>query len=295
VGEAYGAYADGDNDPSCPANRFAHTDAILWDTIRETIDELRQRGVRTLRILDAGCGPGTWIRRVAAYARRCALGIDATGFDIAQGQLKIARKLANETDDGRHGANTSIRFLAHDLAHPLPWTDGQFHVVLCNYIVLNHLDRSALPGAIAELSRVANHRVIATLRAVASPVTGCIIGTEKVSEYHQDSRTGELRLVLKDGSEHVLTLNLYTAEKLKDLFEAQTTIKDLRAVDLFLSRFAADENWTGNLVRALPGRQLVMGSLQEAEEKLCRQPAWLDHGTHILLVAQPKARGACSR
>ena len=288
VGEAYGAYADGgDADEGCSRSRFAHADRIVWDSIRKTIYELRERRITGLRILDAGCGPGTWIGRVAAYARRVDLDIDATGFDIAEGQLDIARRRMARAAGA--SANTRVRFLTHNLADPLPWSDGEFHIVLCNYIVLNHVARSALPGAIGELCRVANHRVIATLRAIASPVTACIIGTEHVSQYHHDRRSGELRLVLKDGSEHVLTLNLYSAERLKALFNTRAVIVDLRAVDLFLSRFALDENWTAQAASALPGRSQVLSSLRDAEEQLCREPAWLDHGTHVLLVAQPRA------
>jgi len=288
VGEAYGAYADGgEADEGCSKSRFAHADAIVWDSIRATIDELRETGITELRLLDAGCGPGTWVGRVVAYARHVNLGIDATGFDIAKGQLEIARRRMDWPAGA--SANTRVRFLTHNLADPFPWSDGKFHIVLCNYIVLNHLDRSALPAAVGELCRVANHRVIATLRAVASPVTACIIGTENVSRYHHDRQSGELRLVLKDGSEHLLTLNLYSAERLKALFGTRAIIKDLRAVDLFLSRFALDENWTAQLASALPGRSQVLRSLREAEEQLCREPAWLDHGTHVLLVAQPRA------
>jgi len=50
---------------------------------------------------------------------------------------------------------------------------------------------------------------------------------------------------------------------------------DLRAIDLFLSRFAPDPNWSGNLVNSLPGRDDVIGKLKEIEEDLCRQPAGL--------------------
>ena len=287
VGEAYGAYADGDEaDEGCSRSRFAHADSIVWDWIRKTIDELHEREITGLRILDAGCGPGAWIGRVAAYARRVDLDVDATGFDIAEGQLEIARRRMARAAGA--SANMRVRFLTHNLADPLPWSDGEFHIVLCNYIVLNHLARSALAGAIGELCRVANHRVIATLRAVASPITACIIGTEHVSQYHHDRHSGELRLVLKDGSEHVLTLNLYSAERLKALFGTRARIVDLRAVDLFLSRFALDENWTAQAASALPGRSQVLKSLRDAEEQLCREPAWVDHGTHVLLVAQPR-------
>src|SRR5262249_15415636 len=161
-----------------------------------------------------------WLRRVAKHASRLGLVLNATGFDIAQAQLEIARKHWNDDNAKFSDCNTTIRFLKHSLADPLPWDSGHFHIVLCNYVVLNHLDRGTLPKAINELCRVANHRVIATLRAVAGPATGCIIGAEEVLQYHHDCARGELRLRLKDGTRHVLTFNLYTAEMLEALFSA---------------------------------------------------------------------------
>ena len=289
VGDEYGCYADGEGqeDSSEGPSRFAHADAIVWETIRNTIEQLRAAGVSTLRVLDAGCGPGTWIRRIAAYAHHVGIGVDAIGVDISEGQLKIARKQA-ESFAARHpNGRWKLEFLTHDLADPLPWPDGHFHVVTCNYIVLNHLPKSALPRVAEELCRVASDRVIATVRALASPPTGCIIGSERVREYHQDCGRGELKLILKDGTEHLLTLNLYSAETLKALFAPHATVVDLRAIDIFVSRFAPDANWTGNLVNCLTGRQEVIRKLQETEEALCRQAGWVDHGTHVLIVAQP--------
>lgn len=68
VGQDYGLYADGNagDDRFGPDSRFAHTDAVVWETIRNTIEHFRLTGVSSLRVLDAGCGPGTWTRRVAA-------------------------------------------------------------------------------------------------------------------------------------------------------------------------------------------------------------------------------------
>src|SRR5262245_30662144 len=65
VSEDYGSYADGDGleGPTRSGNRFAHADAIVWEVIRKAIDDVRSAGVTTLRVLDAGCGPGTWIDR----------------------------------------------------------------------------------------------------------------------------------------------------------------------------------------------------------------------------------------
>ncbi|HET6925548.1 MAG TPA: hypothetical protein VFI48_01650 [Hyphomicrobiaceae bacterium] len=145
-----------------------------------------------------------------------------------------------------------------------------------------------MPRAIAELCRVSRLRVIATVRALAGPPTGCIIGLEQLRDDREDCSRGLLTLVLKDGSAHRLTFNLFPAKTLKTLFATRAGVVDLRAVDLFLSRFAPDAKWNSTLVNALPGREDVMGKLKEIEEQLCRQPGWVDHGTHILIVAEPK-------
>jgi SAM-dependent methyltransferase len=175
----------------------------------------------------------------------------------------------------------------HSLVDPLPWPNGHFDVVLCNFAVLNHLPRTALATAVAELCRVARHRVIATLRALASPPTACIVGTEQVRELREDCARGQLAVVLRDGSKHVLTFNLYSAETLKALFASEAQVIDLRAIDLILSRFAPDANWTEVLVNRLPGRRQVMERLKKLEEALCRLRGWIDHGTHVLIVAEP--------
>jgi SAM-dependent methyltransferase len=85
------------------------------------------------RVLDVGCGTG------AGTAAAAARGARATGVDLAEGMLDVARR--------RHPA---LRFVAGD-AEALPFADGDFDAVVAGF-VLNHLpdpDR-----AIAELARV---------------------------------------------------------------------------------------------------------------------------------------------
>jgi len=289
AGEDYASYADGKGleDPSSGDSRFAHADGLVWDVIRNAIDDLHATGAPTLRVLDAGCGPGTWLNRVAAYARRLGLGVEAVGIDISKRQLDIARSRAVSGTPHGPSHQCKIVFQEHDLSDPLPCADRHFHVVLCNYVVLNHLPKAALPRTVEDLCRVASHRVIVSVRALASPPTGCITGTEQIRECHQDCGRGELKVLLKDGSEHRMTFNLYAAETLRALFAPHSTITDVRALDLFFSRFAEDANWTSHVISTLPGRTEVMHKLKELEERLCRLPGWVDHGTHILIVAEP--------
>jgi SAM-dependent methyltransferase len=298
VGDAYTRYADGEgaDDPASAAVRSVHADTIVWQTLRTAIGELREQGVSRLRVLDAGCGPGTWLTRIAADAHRQGLDVDGVGFDISAGQLAIARErassmLARSTGPGR----PRLEFLEYSLTERLPWPDDHFHMVLCNFAVLNHLPRASLPGAIGELCRVASDRVVATLRALASPPTACIVGPEQVYDLQEDCARGELAVTLKDGTRHVLTFNLYSADTLRALFASEATILDLRAVDLFVSRFSPDASWTEVLVNRLVGRPEVVQRLKELEEPLCRLPGWIDHGTHVLIAARPTANAAEKR
>lgn len=296
VGDSYTRYADGDaiEDPAESGNRFAHADTIVWQTLRQSFEELRQAGVTSLRVLDAGCGPGIWTRRIAEYAHRTGLGVSVVGFDISKTQLEKARHQAACIATRRENG-ASIEFREQDLSQPLPWPDGHFHIVLCNYAVLNHLSKRALPQAIAELCRVATHRVIATVRAIGSTASACIIGTEQVQDYRHDPERGELALVLKDGSQHRLSFNVYPAAGLAAMFAGHAEMIECRALDLFLSRFAPDEKWTATVVGNLPERQKVLLELKLLEDVLCRSPGWIDHGTHVLLVAEPGASKSAKR
>jgi hypothetical protein len=54
--------------------------------------------------------------------------MDATGFDIAEGQLEIARRRIARVAGAF--ANTRVRLLNHKFADSLPWSVGEFHIML---------------------------------------------------------------------------------------------------------------------------------------------------------------------
>ncbi len=285
VGDQYRVYADGVESASGEQTKHAHADALLWSTICTAIDDLKAEGRSFVRVLDAGCGPGSWTIRASIYACQRGLSVEATGCDLSRAQLLIAQA-SLDASYSTLPAQAKIRFVTQDLAQALPWPDAHFDLVLCNFAVLNHLRSNELPSAVSELCRVARREVMATFRAVASPPTACIIGLENVASYHLDEQAEELSLVLKDGSRHVLPFRLYSSREIKAVFERTSIVKDLRAVNLFSTRFAVDDNWTSGLLERSCEHRAVLAELDGMEEALCRSPGWIDHGTHVLVVAE---------
>ena len=167
AGADYEAYADGD--PALPfafSGPHGHADRRIWALIEGILVDLRESGARSISVLDAGCGPGTWLRRVVARAR--LLGFDdivARGFDVARVQVQRARFLAKDLSN-IPGVN--LKFQVADLAGELPEADASVDLALCLYSVLNHLPTAGLPRISAEFARVTSGRFITTVRSVGS-------------------------------------------------------------------------------------------------------------------------------
>src|ERR1700694_235275 len=98
AGDDYVSYADGDPlQPFAFDGLHAYADRCVWAALETKLNDLRASGASSVRLLDAGCGPGTWLRRLVIRAR--ALGfssITARGFDIAQAQIQRAREAARD-------------------------------------------------------------------------------------------------------------------------------------------------------------------------------------------------------
>ena len=65
----YASYADGD--PSRPFafdGMHAYADRCVWAVLESKLTDLRASGASSVRLLDAGCGPGTWLRRLVIRA-----------------------------------------------------------------------------------------------------------------------------------------------------------------------------------------------------------------------------------
>jgi hypothetical protein len=86
AGDDYIAYADGDATRLFAFDGLhAYADHRVWTVLESKLADLRASGATSVKLLDAGCGPGTWLRRLVAHARVLGFpSITTRGFDIAQ-------------------------------------------------------------------------------------------------------------------------------------------------------------------------------------------------------------------
>jgi SAM-dependent methyltransferase len=282
AGADYAAYADGDLTRLFTFNGpHAYADRQIWNLLEKKLIELRSTGAKSISILDAGCGPGTWLRRIVARAH--ALGfatITARGFDVARAQVQRARLLAKDVS-GISGVN--LTFDVADLNGKLPEADASVDLTLCLYSVLSHLPIASLPNISASLARVTSGYLIATVRSVGSTPTISVDSIEKARRFSHDNIRDRCEIELCDGHHIELSFHLFTASELQSYFSDLLDIEDLRGLDLFHSRFAPDPRWNP---ASLTVDKRFSNELERLEETYATRPGFVERATHLLLVAR---------
>jgi SAM-dependent methyltransferase len=286
AGDDYVSYADGDpSQPFAFDGLHAYADRCVWAALETKLVELRATGASSVRFLDAGCGPGTWLRRLVLRAR--ALGfssITARGFDIAQAQIKRARLAARNLSDL---PEVNLTFDVADLADRLPESDASVDLTLCLYSALSHLPVTSLKDISTEIARVTSGHFITTVRPVGSTPTAFVDSVENVRRLKQDHVRDRCEIDLSDGRRLAFGFHLFTAAELRDRFSGCFDIEDLRGLDLFHCRFAPDMRW--NPVRSL-GDSRLADELERLEKAYAARPEFMDRAAHLLLVARsPRA------
>jgi SAM-dependent methyltransferase len=282
AGNSYIAYADGD-----PELLFSfegpHTyaDRYLWSVVETKLRDLRARGQSSISLLDAGCGPGTWLRRLVSCARTLGFSrIVARGFDVADAQIRAARHMAR---DLAQQPGIDFTFDVADLTAPLPEADASVDITLCLYSVLSHLATASLPGVAAEIGRVTRGHFITTVRPVGSPPTIFVDSIEKARHFQHDHAENQSQIELYDGRRFAVRFHLFEAAELESCFADRFVIEDLRGLDLFHSRFAPDPRWNPESIRI---EHPVPERLPQLENAYSRTPGFMERATHLLLVGR---------
>lgn len=284
AGDAYIAYADGD-----PARLFAfdgihaYADRRVWALLEAKLVAQRATGATSIAFLDAGCGPGTWLRRLVTRAR--ALGfttITARGFDIAQAQIMRARVLARNLSTL---PGVTLTFDVADLASPLPEADRSVDLTLCLYSVLSHLPTSALPAIVAEFARVTSGHVVTTVRPIGSTPTAFVHAATSARLLKHDHARDRCEIEFLNGRRTALNFHQFNAAELTACFAGAFAIEAVSGLDLFHSRFAPDPRWNPD---TLDDDAPLSAELAQLEQAYAAAPEFIDRAAHLLLVARAR-------
>jgi len=273
AGGDYAAYADGD-----PTRLYdfdglhGYADRQVWALLEAKLSALRATGSRSISILDAGCGPGTWLRRLVTRAYTLGFtSITARGFDIAKAQIQRAQLLARDLEKL---SGVDLTFEVAHLAGRLPEAGGSVDITLCLYSVLSHLPVESLPNISSEIARVTSVHFITTVRAAGSTPTILIDSIKKARHFSHDNSRDKYEIALYDGRHMIFDFHLFTAAELQNYFADDFEVEDLRGLDLFHNRFAPDSRWNP---ASLTADVQFCNELERLEENLCQKIRF--HGT----------------
>ena len=283
----YVAYADGKaGQPFRVDGAMGYTDREVWRRIDVKLAALASSGCRSLTILDAGCGPGTWLRRIALRARELGFAaLELRGLDISPKMVALAQDAV--TIDG---ICLDVRVDVADLGAPLHYASGNFDISLCLYGALNHLPATAQSSLAANLARVTRDTMFVTVRTAGSMPTIYIDDVHNARSFRQDNAAGWMEVNMRDGRHLAFPSYLFTCDKLRSLFEPHLASVSFTGLDLFHSRFAADPHWNPS---AMKGQAEFDEHVDWLEQHFASDPSFIDHATHILLVGECKPARQC--
>jgi SAM-dependent methyltransferase len=284
----YVGYADGDpSQPFAFDGMHAYADRCIWAVLEKKLADLRASGASSVKLLDAGCGPGTWLRRLVIRAH--ALGfssVTARGFDIAQAQIQRAR-LAARNLSSLPGVN--LTFDVADLADRLPEPDASVDLTLCLHSALSHLPVARVKDISTEIARVTSGHFIMTVRPIGSTPTAFVDSVQNVRRLKQDNIKDRCEIDLGDGRRIAFGFHMFTAVELRNHFAGCLDIEDLRGLDLFHGRFMPDPRWNPVCPR---DDSPLADELERLEHAYATSPEFMDRAAHLLLVARSRRAAA---
>jgi SAM-dependent methyltransferase len=279
AGRGYLAYADGDAAQLFNfTGNYSFADREIWRRLEATLVRLSAEGRTSISVLDAGCGPGTWLRRLVLRARELGFTkIDAFGFDISPVMIALAQAdAARILSPGIH-----IDFAVRDITEEMFFESHKFDITLCLYGVLNHLPVKTHDRVAAELSRVTSDTLFVTVRAAGSQPTIYVDSLDHARAFHQDNDADWMEVDLVDGRHIGFTSHLFTSDDFRALFQSHLSGTAMVGLDVFHSRFAVNVHWNPSMTG---DQEAFESDLDELEYRYASDPHFIDRAAHILLV-----------
>lgn len=275
VGDTYLHYADGHARTRFEfSGRYGFADREIWRRIDAELVSIRSSGRTCVRIIDVGCGPGTWLLRCAL--RASALGftvIEGLGIDISPAMIALAVKGQAAVKD----AAVRLDFRVADVTHGLVCEESA-DIVLCLYGVLNHLPISEHQAVASQLAS-AGRSLFVTVRTIGSLPSIFIAGIEQARYFHQDNERDRLAIDLVNGMHIEFPLHLFAADEFHALFATYGRIVERAGLDIFHARFATDQRWNPEGMGDTEFRE----ALERLEHLCANDPRFLDRAAHVLL------------
>lgn len=288
--DTYGEYADRRSAGlfSFEEGGFSEADSTTWNILCQFVRQIMKRvrtqeGRNQLRILDMGCGSGTWLIRLAcAFVQ---IDIYATGMDPSARMIELTDEVIAQAardfdlDQLSEYLRKCIRFKKGDFRSLEELEDSSFDLSLSLYSPLNHVPVTEIPDDVKNLLRVTKFICIASFCGLGSPPTVYACKLEEATSYKQDGDF--LWFKHKDGSDFLVESHLFTFGEVKSLFGPIERIVDCVGLDIFLSRFRCPSYW-------VPQTKGMWPNVEHLELQLCRNPAWIDWARQVLAVVAPK-------
>ena len=282
AGNDYVAYADGNPRQLFSfAGLHAYADRRVWSILEAKLHDLKATGASSITLLDAGCGPGTWLRRLVTRALMLGFRrITARGFDVASAQIEIAPRLARDLTSM---PGVDLSFDVADLESRMPEADASVDITLCLYSVLSHLRVTSLRGVARELGRVTRGHLVSTVRSIGSTPTVFVDSLEKVRHFNLDHSRDRCDIEFSDGRRLSLRFHLFTASELKFCLSEYFDMEDLCGLDLFHTRFSPDCRWNPSCDEL---SRPIEADLEKLEEIYMRHSQFMDRATHLVFVGR---------
>lgn len=264
----YIRYADGD----ITNNLFRFTemlmpwdynDKVTWDILCKHIGQNNAK-----KIVDVGCGPGTWAFRIAQKFPS----VRVTGFDVSEELVEEAKELQRGTFPN---LADRVTFYVGDACN-IHAADQSYDMSLCLHSVLNHIPEYG--EAVRELRRVSRSN-ISSMHAIYGPPTFITIPPEDVLEWGR--KDNWMVIKTRAGEEHSIYFALLTSTDIHDLFSRYFRVRDMLGIDILATKNL------GLLCGMNPGVKLNghLDDIQSLEDRICRDDRFMDHAKNIMVIS----------